>query len=366
MRTRLQRPSRSEAGHRVPWRSLAVASVVLITVLGLLDERPMATSDLSEAQVKRLVPDHLYGVDFIDDSTGFAVGYYGTLLKTVDGGRHWRRLATGSRELLRRVELVDASRIWVVGHRGSVLHSADGGESWARRHHIPGVYLRDVSFSGPDVGWVVGHDAQIVATRDGGRDWQPQHLSGYEGRDQPRLNAVLALDEQRAVLAGEFGVIAVTRDGGQEWSLLKTPSRATLTALSSHDGRVTAVGLDGVIWRFQIEDPNTLHVVASGTDEHLFDVEVDQQGVAAIVGRSVLLELRQDDMVRSLAADAAVELPYSWFHGIAQLPSGSLLAVGNRGGIIKSDPGNRRFTPLARLGDPTTVSAVNAKPARAG
>ncbi len=346
-------------------RFIGVSVAVMLLGSTLLGIRMSAAAAENAAVAQRLVPDHLFGVDFATESVGYASGYYGTVLKTIDGGSHWLRLDTGGNELLRRIEAVDALHVWAVGHRGSVLHSSDGGSRWVSQYQLPGSNLRDVAFTNTRSGWVVGHEALISATTDGGQTWHRQALKGYEGRDQPRLNAVLAIDEQRVVVAGEFGVIAVSQDAGQNWTLLDTPARTTLTALASRNGLVTAVGLDGVIWQFAIDDPGALKVVNSGTHEHLFDVATDVDG-AVVVGNTVLLDV-VGQHVRRLSTDSGIDLPFGWYHGVAVLPSSTgVLAVGIRGEIIKARGTDRRFAPLARISDPTTVSASAATTSRAG
>ena len=360
MRTHRQSHSvHINARHGLPWRSLVLGILVLtVAGYGLFGTRLSASPGAGSAGVSRLVPDHLYGVDFIDGQTGFVSGYYGTLLKTENGGRHWRSLNSGVDQLLRRVDAVSDRLIWAVGHRGSVLHSTDGGYSWHEQHHLPGIYLRDLSFADARVGWVVGHEATILHTRDGGRSWQRQTLSGYSGRDLPRINAVLALDARRAVLVGEFGVLALTEDGGASWHLIKTPGRTTMTALDQADGQVTAVGLDGVAWQFHFGRDATVASLPTGTREHLFDVALKDDGSGVVVGRSVLLRIEQDRL-SSLPAVPDVELPYNWVHGVTALPTGGLLAVGGRGSIIKAESADEPFEKVARLGDPMSVRIGN-------
>ena len=44
------------------------------------------------------VDQDLHCVHFADTDTGFAAGLEGTLIRTTDGGRHWRALDPGTRE----------------------------------------------------------------------------------------------------------------------------------------------------------------------------------------------------------------------------------------------------------------------------
>ena len=58
---------------------------------------------------------YLYGVDFVDAQTGWAVGSEGTILVTHDGGSNWERQRSYTSNLLRGVHFWDAKNGWVVG-----------------------------------------------------------------------------------------------------------------------------------------------------------------------------------------------------------------------------------------------------------
>ncbi len=82
---------------------------------------------------------HLRAVAFADERLGIAVGY--VVLQTLDGGAHWRRVASGSEAVLTSVAFANARRALAVGLGGTVLLSTDAGESWRpveyRRYPAP-------------------------------------------------------------------------------------------------------------------------------------------------------------------------------------------------------------------------------------
>ncbi|MFC7049968.1 WD40/YVTN/BNR-like repeat-containing protein [Emcibacter nanhaiensis] len=305
----------------------------------------------------RLVPDNLYDVDFDDFRHGIATGYYGTILQTSDGGSHWNRVRSDTSELLRRVDMVSENKAWSVGHRGGIFYSGNGGRDWELQARIEGIFLRDISFSSERNGWAVGHEATILHTRDGGKSWISQKLKDYSGRDLPRLNAIKALDENTAVLAGEFGVVAITHDGGENWHILPSGVKTTLTAVAYAGDRAVAVGLDGVALDISLDDTGRIVPLETGVKQHLFDLAFDRQGRGVIVGQSVLLRF-EGTRVSLMEAEPDVELPYRWFHGVEVLRDGAIYAVGLQGNMIRARSSQSGFHRIARLGDPASVTSV--------
>lgn len=79
----------------------------------------------------------LYGMDFVDASTGWAVGIGGAILKTADGGTTWTAQTSGTTAFLYGVDFVDADVGWAVGTGGTILHTRNGGPPGYRRAAAP-------------------------------------------------------------------------------------------------------------------------------------------------------------------------------------------------------------------------------------
>jgi hypothetical protein len=223
-----------------------------------------------EGEFHRFWPDNLYAVEFVNDKVGFIAGYSGSVFKTEDGGETWSAIYIGVNELIRHMSFVDADNGWAVGHRGSILHTADGGITWDIQKQDKGNYLRDISFADVNNGWAVGHGAVIWHTSDGGKNWQKQTLTGFDGRDLPRLHGVVAKDASSAILVGEFGMIAHTENKGELWLVSYNPSKATLLSVASYGDGAIAVGLDG----------GAVHI-AVATDEQWAEVQTIEQELLA-------------------------------------------------------------------------------------
>jgi hypothetical protein len=69
----------------------------------------------------------LSGVHFTNADTGWAVGWFGTILHTTDGGSTWTLQASGTANSFRGVHFTDSNTGWVVGAGGTILHTTTGG-----------------------------------------------------------------------------------------------------------------------------------------------------------------------------------------------------------------------------------------------
>lgn len=105
--------------------------------------------------------------------------------------------------------------IVVVGERGAIFRSPDNALTWQAAVSRETATLTGVAFA-PDGthGWAVGHDALILTTSDAGRTWQKQ----WQGESlADSFLDVLALDAQRVIAVGAYGLCLASTDGGKSW-----------------------------------------------------------------------------------------------------------------------------------------------------
>ena len=134
-----------------------------------------------------------------------------------------------------------------VGGNGVIILS-DDGMGWTQVQTPVDVTLTGVSFADDQHGWAVGHDALILYTADGGHTWRIQNY-------QPALNspmfAVLAIDAQKVLAVGAFGLMKMTEDGGQHWTDVDAPEllgdKLHLNGIARlADGQLLVVGENGL------------------------------------------------------------------------------------------------------------------------
>jgi photosystem II stability/assembly factor-like uncharacterized protein len=107
-------------------------------------------------------------------TTGYAVGDFGTLLKTTDGGSNWEGLPAGTFSNLTELQVLDGNTL-VAGGGCVARRSTDGGRTFTRigftnvESDCPAdSNLAALSFLSPDIGYIFETAGQVFQTRDGG------------------------------------------------------------------------------------------------------------------------------------------------------------------------------------------------------
>ena len=208
--------------------------------------------------------DILFAVSFADTKSGWAVGAHGTILRSTDGGATWKRQVASVADETSAMRPFDSSlfgvaavgpdEAWAVGDFGTLLHTTDG-EQWRQVVLAPSIFADDnipdrilnaVEFPDPQHGWIAGEFGTLLRTSDGGQTWVGQReLVG--AIPDIYLFDVAADTDGSAVGGGVGGVLVGTRDGGSTWSALEAPTTAGLFGTAWHQGRGIAVGDRGVI-----------------------------------------------------------------------------------------------------------------------
>src|SRR5271157_3036796 len=116
----------------------------------------------------------LTGVDFVNATCGWAVGFEGTILHTADGGQTWNAQVSGTTNDLNAVDFVNGTMGWVVGN-DTVLTTTNGGATWNVQTPNGTPNLFAINMIDANNGWCGGNDT-LYSTSSGGATWNPEVL----------------------------------------------------------------------------------------------------------------------------------------------------------------------------------------------
>lgn len=162
----------------------------------------------------------LNNVAFIG-ARGFAVGEFGTVLRSDDGGASWIGLASGTKSSLSLVQEVDPNTV-IVGGGCTVRESVNGGESFARlpvdesEGNCP-TKIASFSFLSASTGFVEQSDGSILLTTNGGQTLQQKTPVPLNGATASKLEFI-SPSTGFALSGGTGGRILRTTDGANSWT----------------------------------------------------------------------------------------------------------------------------------------------------
>lgn len=310
---------------------LILAAAVLATGSGAT-WRPEPSWQLTDAGVTA----RLRGLAPVDGRVAWASGSGSTVLRTVDGGRHWAQVGPPTDVPLqfRDIEAFDARRAVVLsigpGGESRVYRTDDGGRSWAETFRNPddAAFYDCLAFFDDRHGLALSDPVdgrfRLIATADGGRSW-----------------SVLPTAGMPAALPGEFafaasGTCLITADHGPDRAWFATGGASTARVFRTDDRGLSWQAADtpvpggpsAGIYSLAFRDPR--HGIALGGDFASPTSAPDGAARSTDGGRSWTVADAQPGEYRSGAA---------WAHG------GTALAVGPTGSDASRDGGRtwRRF-----------------------
>jgi len=160
--------------------------------------------------------------NFTDNNTGFAVGYYGIILKTINSGSHWDTLRRITHKELQSVYFLNSNIGYAVGNYGTIIKTINGGTDWTKISFTNTTDINLVHFLDVNKGFVVG--GEIYKTADGGSTWTTISATNNQ------LFSAYFVSENIIYGVGYPGLIIKTSDGGATWTTLNS---GTATVLNS-------------------------------------------------------------------------------------------------------------------------------------
>lgn len=256
-----------------------------------------------------------------------------------------------SRSLL--LDLVrTASGYVAVGERGHVIRS-DDGKAWTQLTLPTRSALTSIATADGQL-WVGGHDGVILHSVDGGQTWKSQRRDPYrlaEGesaadhdiRQGAPILDIHFRDASNGIAIGAYSLMLVTSDGGATW----TPKQALAPAA---DSAGPSAPMEGDL--FSAEDLQ----LDDEADPHFNAITGAGPGSLVIVGERGTL-LRSDD---DGATWRRLSFPYKGsMFGVLHLGEQRLLAFGLRGNVYESADGGSSWNKVETQGN-TSLMGGNA------
>lgn len=240
----------------------------------------------------------LHAVGATSATNATAVGAFGGIFRTTDGGATWIDETSVTVTDLRAAAAA-GTRVYAVGFGDLIIASTDSGDTWSiGRGPASGMTLLDVDMVPGGTAWAVGERGRVRRSVDGGANWSSQ-TSGTTAH----LRGVVAISSTTAIAVGSGGTVLRTVDSGTTWTPVVSGTTERLMSVDvSANGTIVAVGTQGVAIR---SDDNgatwtTVRSAVDGPDDLNVIVGLGD-GTFLLGGDDVTLERSTNDG-RSFAA----------------------------------------------------------------
>ena len=218
----------------------------------------------------------LRSVTFLNSNTGTAVGLFGTILHTTNGGINWISQNSGTSEYLNSVFFINTNIGTAVGNNGVIIHTTNGGINWISQnsgvtYELNGVYLVDTN-----VGTIFSSfGSGILHTTNGGTNWVVQ--SNISNK-----YAVYFNDVNTGTTVGDF--ILHTTNGGINWAFQNNSPNGTLFDVKFINYQTGfAVGVGGTIMK-TINGGNNWSLQSTGGPDPIQSVSFINANTGTVVG----------------------------------------------------------------------------------
>ncbi|QIZ83856.1 photosystem I reaction center subunit IV [Bermanella marisrubri] len=369
---------------------LCFASVSLTATAEWKDPLNTPAMDTLLAHNSLLLDIHLAGERLV------AVGERGHIIYSDDNGYTWKQAQVPVITTLTAVYFVDNNTGWAVGHDAVVLHSNDAGQTWSKQfdgfvanqkvyeqaketkealqdelnkanvmgnmERIEDVEERleratwamedalydlesestkpllDVWFKNQNEGFIIGAYGMVFKTQDGGKTWR-DWSTNMENPNRFHYNAIVSVDDNRLMIAGEAGMLLRSENGGQTFEQTFSPYDGSffgIINLKSQNVQL-AFGLRGNLARTDTFG-SRWKLMNTGTEQSLIG-GTDRMGrVAYVVGnggsftKGIDLGRKWESYIREGRHGAA---------SIVEAPAGHFVIVGDNGVELLEKTGER-------------------------
>lgn len=274
-----------------------------------------------------------------DETTGYAVGSNGTVVKFTNGGNDWNYIATGSAANLNDVFFTSTNVGYIVGNQGTLLKTTNGGTTWNAINidaltayvdpnlKVVNVNLTSIAFVGSNSGYITTANGYVIRTTDAftsvgntkfdnlGNQASPLNNVYASGIDVytavGEVKTILKRDlgvptftfqaspvnavyntawyttSTRGYVGGTNGTILKTTNGGIDWSVTNNPATGTIGGLTFiTPSKGFAVNGSGKVLTTTDAGDNWTEVAGNTNFNALYDVAFPNTNVGYAVGNA--------------------------------------------------------------------------------
>jgi len=250
-------------------------------------------------------------VKFVDSSAAYAIGNYGTVLKSTNGGQNWNTQNVHSISDLLSISVIDKDTVYLSGRDLSVFKTTDGGDTWltVRNGSYGNRNTSKVFFITSAVGYLLGDGMEeLFKTTDAGITWTKLVMElNFQGVTSLYFTTV---DIGYATQGG--GNVLKTTDGGVHWKTIALPISWPFNSLDFTDpqtgymvgdlGNILKTEDAGESWKIQNQFPSSL------TISNLVSVCFVNKEVGFAVGGKDILKTLDGGLKWEIVAQSAFDL----------------------------------------------------------
>lgn len=268
-----------------------------------------------------------------------AVGERGLVLLSDDDGINWRQAKVSESVTLTRVRFATPMAGWAVGHYGTILHTGDGGETWTLQ--MDGIKAAQLALEAAETRLAAEPDSSTAERELIAAKWLVQ-----DGPDKPFLNLYF-FDDRHGIAIGAYNLIFETADGGETWhpilDRLDNPGGMHLYGIAGVGDTIYIAGEQGVVFRSD-DKGRSFSTVETPYSGSYFSVVALQRNEIILAG------LRGNAFYSSDSGETwekVEDLPPITFSATTRLEDGEALLVNQAGQLFKNQAGvfERLSTP---------------------
>lgn len=159
------------------------------------------------------ISNDLHGIKIIGNDTLVVWGDGGVILFSTNKGRDWSLKDIGINEDISEIAVNSEGKMFVTSTNGNLYVSNLNFDSAILTFSDPELSFTGIDFADQNLGIISGKDKYYYRSIDGGKTW-----TKIKYFSQSRyFNGVKFISHSKALLYGQFGVVALSTDSGLNW-----------------------------------------------------------------------------------------------------------------------------------------------------